>query len=242
MTSLSELDVDVADAGSVADRREEVLAAVRDHAGRIAYDLARVEGGDYGQRSFATADGEWTLKYEAGDLEYLRFDPRSGSETYVVSTKGPADPDALVRALADYPAFVEAYNDHVDETAGVLDDVDGTFPAVEPSDGVVAERDRIVEAIEQCCRTIAGALYRYEGTDYGTFSARVDSTRWELKRELDGVSYLRVGGSGGVYLLSQYGPPAATDVREYAPRFDGFVEAYNDHVADLESDLEVIEL
>ena len=50
-------DVDVADASAVADRRSEILGAVRDHAGRIAYHLARVEGGDYGQRSFTTDEG-----------------------------------------------------------------------------------------------------------------------------------------------------------------------------------------
>jgi len=63
-----------------------------------------------------------------------------------------------------------------------------------------------------------------------------------LKWDQDGASYLRVGGTGGLYLLSQYEPPSAADIREYAPLFTAFVEAYNDHVAGLESDLETIEL
>jgi len=234
-------DVDVADASAVADRRSEILGAVRDHAGRIAYHLARVEGGDYGQRSFTTDEGEWTVKYEAGDLEYLRFEPRGGGETYVVSAKQAADPEPLARALTDYEAFVAAYNDHVDSLDGTLDDVDGSFPDVAATDGVVAERDRIVGRIEERCRTMAGELRRYEGTDYGSFSARVDSTRWELKWEEGDVSYLRAGGSNGVYLVSQYGPPSAADVREYAPRFGGFVDAYNDHVEDLELDLRQVD-
>lgn len=240
MTLLEEMDI--ADVSAVAERREELLAALRDHAGRIAYHLARVEGGDYGQRSFTTDGGEWTVKYEAGELEYLRFEPRGGGETYVVSTKKAADPEPLARALADYEAFIAAFNEYVASLDGLLDDVDDAFPEVASTAGIVAERDRILERIEACCETMAGQLRRYEGTDYGTFSARVESTRWELKWEQEGASYLRAGGSSGVYVLSQYGPPSAADIREYAPRFDGFVEAYNDHVADLELDLQRVEL
>ena len=242
MTQLSELDLDAADVAAVTERRDELLAAIKDHAGRIAYNVARIEGGDYGRQSFSTDRGEWTVKYEAGDIEYLQYDPRGGGETYVVSTQSPADPEALARALEDYAPFVAAYNDYVASLDGVLDGVDADFPSVESTGSVVAERNRIVDQIEACCDQMAGELYRYEGTDYGTFAARVDATRWELKRERDTVSYLRAGGSGGVYLLSQYGPPSATDVREYASRFSGFVDAYNDHVAELELDLERIEL
>jgi len=35
-----EIGLAVADAGAVAERREEVLRAVRDHAGRVARELA----------------------------------------------------------------------------------------------------------------------------------------------------------------------------------------------------------
>lgn len=242
MTTLAELDVAVEDVETITERREEVLAAVRDHAGRVAYNLAGVEGGDYGRRSFSTDRGEWTVKYEAGDLEFLKYEPRGGGETYVVSTQQPADPEALSRALEEYAAFIEAYNEHVDALNGSLDGVETAFPDVESTGEIVAERDRIVDVIEACCGQIAGELHRFEGADYGTFSARVDSTRWELKREYDAVSYLRAGGSGGVYLLSQYGAPSASDVREYAPRFGGFVDAYNEYVEELEADLRRIEL
>jgi len=52
-----------------------------------------------------------------------------------------------------------------------------------------------------------------------------------------------VGGSGGLYILSQYEAPSAADVREYADSFRGFVEeAYNEFVAELESDLAAVEL
>lgn len=242
MTTLSALDLDVSDVAAVCDRREELLAAVRDHAGEIAYDVARVDGGDYGRRSFSTDRGEWTVKHEAGELEFLLYEPRGGGETYVVSTQSPADPESLARALEDYGAFVAAYNRYVDSIEGLLDGIEGSFPAVESTEPVVAERDRIAERIEACCGRMAGELHRYEGTDYGTFAARVDGTRWELKREHDAVSYLRAGGSGGVYVLSQYGPASATDIREYAPRFHGFVEAFNDHVDELAAGLERIEL
>ncbi|MFO7927450.1 MAG: hypothetical protein ACQET5_10755 [Halobacteriota archaeon] len=242
MTQLSELDLDATDVAAVTERRDELLTTVRDHVGRIAYNVARIEGGDYGRRSFSTDRGEWTVKYEAGDIDFLRYDPRGGGETYVISTRSPAEPEALARALEDYASFVAAYNDYVASLDGILDGVDADFPSVESTESIVAERDRIVDRIEACCDRMAGELYRYDGTDYGTFSVRVDATRWELKREQDAVSYLRAGGSGGVYLLSQYGPPSATDVREYAPRFSGVVEAYNDHASELELDLERVEL
>ncbi|MDL5362604.1 hypothetical protein [Halalkalicoccus sp. NIPERK01] len=226
----------------VAARRDELVEGVREHAGRIAYRLARLQGGEYGQRTFPTARGEWTVKYEAGDLQYLRYDPDSGPETYVVSTKRPPDPEALAEALSDYGAFVAAFNDHVRSLDGVLDDVEVEFPEIEPTDGVVAQRDRVLGRVREACDWIAGELHRYEGGEYGTFAARVSGTRWELKRERDRASYLRVGGSGGIYLLSQYGPPSAADIREHVPDFRGFVEAYNDHVEEVESDLRRVSL
>jgi hypothetical protein len=233
---------DPADATAVADHRDELVAAVRDHAGQIAYNLAPLQGGDYGQATIETDRGEWTVKYEGGDLEYLRFDPGRGDEVYVVSTKQPPEPDPLADALTDYDAFVDGFAAYVDSLDGVLDDVSTDFPEVASTDAVVEQRDRVLDRIREVCDRIADELHRYEGGDYGTFTTRVDGTRWELKWETDGTSYLRVGGSGGVYLLSQYEQPSAADIREYAPRFRGFVEAYNDHVAELESDLGTVEL
>ncbi|WP_122089531.1 hypothetical protein [Halalkalicoccus subterraneus] len=234
MTQPPDLDADIEE---ITARRDELVGAVRDHAGRIAYQLARLQGGDYGQRSFSTDRGEWTLKYEAGDLQYLRYSPTSGSDTYVVSTKQPPEPAALAEALADYEGFVASYNEYVRSLDGVLDGVSTDFPGIETTDEVVAQRDRVLERVRETCDLIAGELHRYEGGDYGSFATRVSGTRWELKWEGATASYLRVGGSGGVYLLSQYEPPSAADIREYAPAFQGFVEAYNDHVDDLESDL-----
>ena len=236
------IDFDVADAAAVADRRDEVVAAVESHAGRIARELALLQGGDYGQRSFKTDRGTWTLKYEGGALQYLRYEGRGGSDTYVVSTKRPPDPEALATAMADYEAFVASYNDHVASLSGVLDDVPTDFPDPRETDAVVAERDRVVGRIREVCDEMAVQLYRYDGTDYGTFATTVFGTRWELKRDVDRASYLRVGGEGGVYLLSQYEPPAAPDVRRLVDGFAGFVESYNDHVDGLESDLDGVSL
>ncbi|WP_367176024.1 hypothetical protein [Haloarcula rubripromontorii] len=233
---------DPADASAVAQQRDELVAAVRDHAGQVAYQLARLEGGDYGQADIETDRGEWTVKYEGGDLEYLRFSPSRGSDTYVISTKQPPEPEPLAAALADYDAFVAGFNDYVDSLDGVLDDVSTEFPEIATTDGVVAERDRVLGRIREVCDRIARELQRYEGGDYGTFTERINGTRWELKWDTDGASYLRVGGSSGLYLLSQYEPPSAADIREYAPQFADFVDAYNDHVEDLESDLGTIEL
>lgn len=232
---------DFDDAEAIVDRRDEYIEAVRDHAGRAAYQLARLQGGDYGQETFSTDRGEWTLKHEAGELQYLRF-KSSKSEIYLISTKQPPEPEALAEALSDYAAFVAAFNEYVRSLDGLLDGVKTEFPETETTDEIVAERDRILERVRETCNRIAGELHRYEGGEYGTFTARVSGTRWELKWEQGNVSYLRIGGSGGVYLLSQYGPPSATDLREYAPAFWGFVEAYNEHVAELESDLREISL
>jgi len=232
---------DPTDAGAVADRRDELVAAVRDHAGRIAYELARLQGGDYGQATIETDRAAWTVKYEGGDLSYLRFDP-GRSAVYVVSTKHPPEPGPLADALADYPAFVAAFNDYVASLSGVLDGVSTEFPDVATTDGVVAERDRVLDRVRSVCDRIAAELHRYEGGDYGTFTARVDGTRWELKWADGRASYLRVGGSDGVYLLSQYDHPSAADIREYAPRFAGFVAAFNDHVDDLAADLRGVDL
>ena len=218
-----------------------MVAAVRDHAGRIAYQLARLEGGDYGSVTIDTDRGEWTVKYEAGELSYLRFDPSSGRETYVVSTKQPPEPEPLAHALTDYDAFVAGFNDYVASLDGVLDDVSVDFPDVASTEGVIAQRDRVLDRVREICDRIARQRQRYDGGDYGTFTTRVDGTRWELKWDGDGASYLRIGGSGGCYLLSQYDHPSAADVREYAPRFHDFVRAYNDHLTELEADLEAVE-
>ena len=232
---------DPVDASEIAAQRDAVVAAVRDHAGRLAYQLARLEGGDYGDWSTEGERGEWTVKYEGGDLDYLKYDPDSGGDVYVVSTKRDPEPEALAFALRDYDALVDGFAAYVDGVSGVLDDVSTEFPAVASTDGVVAERDRVLDEIRDVCDRIAAELRRYEGGDYGTFTARVDGTRWELKWDQDGASYLRVNGSNGVYVLSQYSPPSAEDIREYAPRFHGFVDAYNEEVESLESDLATVD-
>ncbi len=235
-------DLDVVDAEELAARRDAVVTAIRDHVARIANELARLQGSDYGRLTLPTSGGEWTIKHEAGEPEFLLFSPSSGADTYVVSTKRAPEPDALATALDDYPNFVAAWNDHVASLSGVLDGVSAAFPDPASTATVVAERDRVLDAIRETCGIVAGEIYRYENDEYGTFATRVDGTRWELKWEAGAVSYLRVGGSGGVYLLSQYEAPAAPDVRELATSFPGFIEAYNDFVDDLESDLERIEI
>ena len=231
------IDADISSTEAVAERREEILAAVESHAGRIARELALLQGGDYGSKTLNTDGGEWTVKYEAGALQYLRFEGKGGGETYVISTQRPPDPKALATAMGDYDAFVASYNAYVESLDGVLDGVTDDFPDVTSTESVVAERDRIVGAIRETSNEMAGQLHRYEGDSYGMFAKRVDGKRWELKWE-DGIaSYLRVGGEGGIYLVSQYSPPSAQDVRTLADDFVGFVEAFNDHVEALDADL-----
>lgn len=231
-----ELEAAIESGGDATARRDDVVEAVRTHAGEIARELALLQGGDYGQETFDTDGGKWTLKYEAGAVEYLRFKPKSGSETYVISTKQPPEPEALAAAMADYDAFVASFNEYVRSFDGVLDDVQTEFPDVASSESLVAERERICGRIRDVADAMASELYRFEG-EYGTHSTTVSGTRWELKWDGERASYLRVGGEGGVYLLSQYEPPAAADVRRYAPGVEGFVASFNEYVDDLEADL-----
>ncbi len=230
------LDSDVAPADDVANRRDEVAARVRSHAGEMARELAVLQGGDYGQRTFETADGDWTLKYEAGDVQYLRYEPSSGSEIYVVSSKQPPEPGPLERALEDYDAFVETFNEHIESFEGLFDDAATKFPAVASAAELAAERDRILERIREVATAMAQELHRYDG-EYGTYRTTVSGTRWELKWDGDAVSYLRVGGSDGTYLLSQYGPAPAPEVRRLVDDVGAFVRSFNEDVADLEADL-----
>jgi hypothetical protein len=230
VTDLPDLE---SDPEAVADERDAVAAAVREHASGLARALARVQGGDYGRRAFTTDAGEWTLKYEAGDVEFLLFEPRSGEPVYVVSTKQPPEPDALALAAADYAAFVRAFDDWVGSLAGALDDAPTDYPEPADTSDIVAEREQVLASIREVCTAMVGELDRYEGDQYGTFTARVNGSRWELKRDGAQVSYLRVGGSDGIYLLSQYGPPSVPDLKELAPDVAEFVAAYNEHVAEL---------
>jgi hypothetical protein len=235
------LDADVVGTEAATERRDEVVARVREHAGTVARELALLEGGDYGNRSFDTEAGTWTLKYEAGTVKFLLFE-RGGAETYVISTHQPPDPEALAKAMTDYADFVAAFNDYVESLAGVLDDAPTEFPEVVSTESVVAERERVLEGIREATTAMAGELHRYQGSNYGTFETRVDGTRWELNWEDGRVDYLRVGGENGVYLLSQYGPPSARDLRAHVDDFAAFVEAFNDHVDEISAELETVSL
>jgi hypothetical protein len=235
-------DIPLSDPDEARERRDDLVARVTDHAGEMARGLALLQGGDYGDRTFTTDTGEWTLKYEAGAVQYLRFDPRSGETVYVVSTKQPPEPAALAKALSDYDAFVAAYNEYVDSLSGLLDGVRSEFPEPTSTEVVAAERDRIVDRIAETSNAIAGQLHRLDRSEYETFTVRVSGTHWELKREGDVAAYLRIGGEGGTYLLSQYGRPAPDVVRDYAEGFAGFVDAYNEYVSKLDVSLSRIEI
>ena len=230
------LEADVEDAGAIAQRRNELTARVRTHAGQMARELAVLQGGDYGQETFETDDGCWTLKYEAGDVQYLRFEPTSGAETHVVSSKQPPEPEPLERAMADYAAFVTAFNEYIASFDGLLAETPDEFPEIASTAELVAERDRISDRIRDVANAMACELNRYDG-EYGTYATTVAGQRWELKWDGDVASYLRVGGSDGTYLLSQYGPASAPDVRRLAGDVPAFVDAFNEHVDDLEADL-----
>ena len=235
------LDADVAGAEAATERRDEVVERVTEHAATVARELSILQGGDYGRASFETDRGTWTLKYEAGTVQYLRFED-GGTETYVVSSKGRPEPEELATAMADYGAFVEAFAAHVDSLDGVLDDVSVDVPEVASTESVVAERERILGRIRECANRMAGELHRVAGSNYGTFETRVEGSRWELKWEDGRAQYLRVGGEGGVYLLSQYEPPSPRDLRRHVDDVSEFVDAYNEHVREISAELATVSL
>lgn len=235
------LDADVEGVEAATERRDEVVAQVTEHASEVARELSLLQGGDYGKESFDTDRGMWTMKYEAGTVQYLRFEG-GGTETYVVSTKQQPEPAKLAAAMADYAAFVEAFADHVRSLDGVLDEVRTEFPPVESTEEIVGKRDQILNRIRECANQMAGKLHRVDGSNYGTFEARVDGGRWELKWEDGQAQYLRVGGEGGIYLLSQYEPPSPTDLRRYVGEVSGFVDAFNDHVEEISTELSTVTL
>ena len=229
------------DVREIADRQAAVRTAVREHAGEIARSLAVLNGGDYGSETFETDAGSWTLKYDAGDVDYLRYEPRSGEDTYVVTDREPPSTDRLVDALADYDAFVDAFASHVDATDGLLDEVDTDFPAVASTAELAADRDRLCGRIRAVADEMAGQLARIDG-EYGTFATTISGTRWELKWDEERASYLRVGGSDGTYVLSQYSPPTPRELARHVEDVPDFVAAFNDHVGDLESELAGVSL
>jgi len=139
--------------------------------------------------------------------------------------------------MADYGRSSRPTTSTSARSRGILADVSDEFPEAESTAELVAERDRIVERIRDVCNAMASQLHRYDGGEYGTYATTISGTRWELKWEEDLASYLRVGGSDGVYLLSQYGPPAAPEVRRLAGDVPAFVADFNEHVADLKADL-----
>lgn len=231
------MDADLLSADAAIERRDEVVAAVREHAGEMARSLARLDGGEYGRRSFRVNGGEWTVKYEDGGLDFLRFEGKAGLDVYVVSTKRDPEPEPLARAMEHYAGLVRAFDEYVASMRGTLDAVSTEFPEPASTAEIVAERDRIVSEIRDVADRMAGELHRYDGGDYGSFASRVAGTRWELKFAEGRASYLR---AGDVYLVGQYGPPSAPDVRQHAPDVPLFVEAYNDHVRELSESLETV--
>jgi len=119
--------------------------------------------------------------------------------------------------------------------------VSAEFPEPDSTDGVVAERDRVLDRVRETCSVMAGDIYRYEGDDYGTFTAR---RRRPMGAEVGRGGRL-VPPSGRLrrplYPLAVRGAVGGrrARVRRLVP---GFVDAYNEFVATLESDLAAVEL
>jgi len=144
--------------------------------------------------------------------------------------------------MEDYPALVETFNRWMDrleqDLATVEADLEDAQLAVASPAPVTEARDQIHERLEDLGEEIAAGVQAIKGEEYGTFSVAIDDDRWELKYDDDGsVSYLRVGGRGGTYLISQYGPPSPSALISHMDEIVRFVETYNDWVAEQAADL-----
>ena len=208
------------------------------HEQRFGQPVAAFVSDYAGANASLTEDGYLTAE---GEIDFA-----PAEETVIVVDSRASLPSGPVAVpfsdRDDAAAFVDAYDEYVAAAEETLAGVTTEVPEARTTENAVAERRRVLDRVEELCDRIAGELHRFEGGDYGTYAERIDGLRWELNWDRDGVSYLRVGGSDGVYLVSQYQPPAASDVRQFVPKFPAFVDAYNEHVADLEATLEPVEL
>jgi len=164
------LDLDVCDTDAVADRRDELVAAVgprRNERSPTSSPSCRgaATTADRSCRRRGDMDRQ-TRGWRAGVPPVLADIGLGRVRDLDAAAAGPAD---LATALDDYANFVAAWNEWVGSLSGVLDGVSAEFPEPDSTDGVVAERDRVLDRVRETCSVMAGEIYRYEGDDYGTF-------------------------------------------------------------------------
>lgn len=113
----------------VRRRRDEVVAAVTDHADQIARELARLEGADYGQvtvdtdpASLAVASADDAVQ----ERERVCSRVRETCDAMAAQLHRCASDDygTFTAHVDGVPAFVDAFNDHVREVSEALATVD----------------------------------------------------------------------------------------------------------------------
>lgn len=235
MRETKEEGTDIAAGEGIEELRDSVVNAVERHASTMAEGVHDLKGG-YGKIAFGVEKGRWVLKYsDDGDLEYLRFESEQGREIYVVSTREPAGPGDIVEAMDQYPGLVEAYNDWIERLEDSLEataDSLKSLPDVGAADDALDRRDEVVESIEEIGESLAEQLHNVSGDQYGTYSTKIDGETWEIKYDGNSAEWLRIGGRGGTYLISQYDPPSPSTLEEYASGLETFVEDVNEHLDD----------
>lgn len=226
-------DADLASTDQVTAITDELRTLVADHADRIAAEYSQISGTDTGTLTLTTDTGEWTLKYTEGQTEWLRYDP---TDTYVISTKQPPGARALVDALEDYPAMVDAFNDYIhhlttqaDALRTDLTDERGP-PDIASTDAIQETREAIIASVRADANVIASEHQQVVGDDSGTFTASIDNATWELKWSAETVDWLRVGGRRGTYLISQYEPPTIDELDRLMQDYPAFIDAWNQYV------------
>ena len=227
----------LADADSIENKRDAAVDALADHLDDVADLIATLRDEQYGKFSVAVDGGTYVLKHNNGDAEWFRFEPDSGSETYLLSTKSDPSPAALADGLEQYGAFVRAVNNWVEQQEYGLADADeylsDTDDALDRLDveTLLERRDRVEQEAWDVANELAETIKGVTGNRYGTFSREINGTTWTLKYEEDGsAKYLQVGGD---YILGRDSPKpkALATVLEALP---AFVDAVNSWLSEQE--------
>jgi len=220
------------DAESIEDKRDAAVDALVGHLDDIADLVATIKDERYGKFSASVDGGTYVLKHDSGDAEWFRFEPDSGGEMYLLSTKSDPSPAALADGLKQYDAFVRAVNSWVEQQEYGLADADehlsDTGDALDSLDAetLLEHRDRVEQEAWGVANELAGTIKSVTGKRYGTFAAEVDGAKWTLKYEEDGsAKYLQVGGD---YVLGRDSPTPTTlaAVLEAMPAFVSAVNSW----------------
>lgn len=218
---------------SLADRRDALVADIKDHARALADAFTDLYGDD-ATVTLHTDDAEWTLQLDDGSVRYLKYEDDNAGEVYVISEYEPPEPAELHAALQDFPELIDAAEDLLDQSETQLSSAEDrvadaedrveTAGVDERAAEIAEHRDGIVADLEALCEDLADAYASAADSQYGTLKVSNSAEhKWELKFDDYGssVEYLRVNDN--TYLISKYDNPSPSTIKKYIDDLDGFV-------------------